>query len=373
MLRDELSGLIQLAQRLVAVDEPAVLATLFSAAGSTYRPLGSMMVSGPGSGFIAGAVSGGCLEGYIARRGRELIDRYTATMLSFETDPDGNSDGLPSLGCGGSIEVLIERCTPDHLSFLHRFSTAHVADIHSSVACVVDPTELPSLSVRRAWLDDEGDSPTDPLLELLRQRSVAEQRSQHGEIGHSRRALIHYVRPLRRLVILGAGNDAIPLCKLGRSLGWHVTVADRRARLANRPRFPEADQVIASDWWSALKQITFTSQTAVVLMTHSIDDDIAILPLLAQKPAAYLGMLGPEHRRGWVLRAIQEAEMLSETFSGGLRGPIGLHLGERSAEGIAISIVAEILAELNGCSAAPLSQFSPTHREPQSKVMVEYG
>lgn len=372
MLRDELSEMIRLAERLLAAGEPALLATLFSADGSTYRPLGALMVSGPGSGFIAGGVSGGCLEGYIARRGRELIGRYAATMLSFDADPDSNGDGVPSLGCGGSIEVLIERLTPDHLSFLRRFNAAHAADTSSAVACVIDPAELPSLTVHRVWFNQVGDRDVDQELELLRQRSIAERRSRHGEVSCSRRALVHYVRPMTRLVLLGAGNDALPLCKLARSLGWHVTVADCRARLANRTRFPDADHVVAADWWKALEEIAFTPQTAVVLMTHSVEDDVEILPLLSEKPAAYVGMLGPVHRRGWVLQGAQETVELNEEFVGRVRGPIGLDLGERSAEGIAVSIVSEILAEMNGRTAAPLSELATqSRRELQTKSMFE--
>jgi xanthine dehydrogenase accessory factor len=342
---------------------------LFSADGSTYRTLGSMMVSGPGSGFIAGGVSGGCLEEYIARRGRELIGRYGATMLSFDTDPDNHGDGVPSLGCGGSIEVLVERCTPDHLTFLRRLSTAQSSDTCSTVASVIDPADLPALTVRRSWFDQD-DSITDPSLELLRQRAISERRSRHGAVDGSYSALVHYVRPLTRLVLLGAGNDARPLCKLARSLGWHVTVADRRARLATQARFPDADQVIAGDWWSALKEITFTPQTAVVVMTHSVNDDVEILPLLSLVPSAYIGVLGPEHRLGWVLRDAQATAALSEEFLARVRGPIGLDLGERGPEGIAVSIASEILAAMNGRAATPLSQPS-TRACAGGKALVE--
>src|SRR4051812_33396084 len=106
MTQAELSEMIALAQRLIAAGEPAVLSTLFSSDGSTYRPLGSMMVSGPGS-IIAGGVSGGCLEQYIARNGREVVQQTSTAMLSFGADPDGDVDGKPVLGCGGSIEVLV--------------------------------------------------------------------------------------------------------------------------------------------------------------------------------------------------------------------------------------------------------------------------
>jgi xanthine dehydrogenase accessory factor len=372
MSRDELSEMIGLAERLMAAGEPAVLATLFSADGSTYRTLGSMMVSGPGSNFIAGGVSGGCLEEYIARRGRELIGRYDATMLSFDTDPDNNGDGVPSLGCGGSIEVLVERCTPEHLTFLRRLSAAQSSDSCSTVACVIDPTELPALTVRRVWFDQD-DRIAEQPLEQLRQRAIGERRSRHGAIGGSRCALVHYVQPMTRLVLLGAGNDARPLCKLARSLGWHVTVADRRARLATHARFPEADQVHAADWWNALNEIAFTPNTAVVVMTHSVNDDAEILPLLSEKPAAYIGVLGPEHRLGWVLRDANATAALSEEFTARVRGPIGLDLGERSPDGIAVSIVSEILAELNRRAATPLSRPAlRTCTEQSSKAFVEH-
>ena len=94
MPRAEYTEMIALAERLIAAGETPVLATLFSSQGSTYRPLGSMMLSGFGTSYVVGGVSGGCLEGYIARRGRELIAQYSATILSFDTDPDNAENSL---------------------------------------------------------------------------------------------------------------------------------------------------------------------------------------------------------------------------------------------------------------------------------------
>ena len=92
-------------------------------------------------------------------------------------------------------------------------------------------------------------------------------------------------------------------------------------------------------------------------MTHSLVDDAEILPLLAERPAAYIGVLGPARRRRWLLENVEEAAALPETFVNRLRGPIGLDLGDRSPGGIAVSIVSEILAELNGRTPAPLSRW----------------
>src|SRR5260221_12773518 len=109
--------MIALAERLLATDTPGTLATLFSARGSTYRSLGSMMVSLPG--IHAGGISGGCLEEYVARAGERATRDTPATLLSFSTHPDSDDD-VPVLGCGGSIDVLVERLTPQHLDWLKR-------------------------------------------------------------------------------------------------------------------------------------------------------------------------------------------------------------------------------------------------------------
>ena len=358
--------MIALAERLAAAGEAGVLATLVCSNGSTYRRLGSMMVSGPGS-TAAGGVSGGCVEEYVARHGRTLTQRQPAAMLSFDADPDNDGDGgKPSLGCGGSIEVLVERLTAAHLAFLRRFAAAHQADTPATAACVIDTSVPGVIAVRRTWLDDDESPGDDARLRQLVRRSTAERQSRHGSVGTSRRALVHHVPPITRLVILGAGDDVRPVCTLARSLGWHVTVADRRARLATAARFPDADEVVAAAWTTAVGAITFTQRTAVVLMTHSLADDIDLLPLLVDKPVAYVGALGPDHRRRWVLEGIAAASPReSEALATRFRGPIGLDLGDRSAGGIAVSVVAEILAVLNARDAATLSlPARPPHAQP---------
>lgn len=354
MTRREISDMIALAERLLAADETGVLATLFSSNGSTYRPLGAMMVSGPGS-ISAGGVSGGCVEEYVARHGRTIVQQRPAAMLSFDADPDGDGN-KPSLGCGGSIEVLVERLAPDHVEFLRRFDDAHQADQHLTAACLLDAE---TIEVTRSWLDGPAVSAD---IEPLRLQAIEIAQSRHETIGENRRALVYYIPAMTRLVIFGAGDDALPLCTLARSLGWHVTVADRRARLATHDRFPEADHVVASDWQRAIEQITFTPRTAVVMMTHNIADDVELLPYLDGKAFGYLGALGPAHRRQWVL---DSANITSDPLADRLRGPIGLNLGDRSPAGIAVSVTAEILAELNQRDAAPLSQH-PSIARPQA-------
>jgi xanthine/CO dehydrogenase XdhC/CoxF family maturation factor len=350
--------MIALAERMIASDVPGTLATLFSARGSTYRPLGSMMVSLPG--MHAGGVSGGCLEAYVAREGLLATRSQPAAILSFSTAHE-TRDRVPVLGCGGSIGILVERLTPAHLAWLNELSAATEADGPSVLHCLVDSTRG-AIGVSRQWLHASGRSTAIPLeLEPICRQVMVDQRTCHVPLGAGTAALLHYVPPMSRLVIVGAGDDARSLCDLGRQLGWHVTVVDRRARLATAARFPNADVVSAGEWDELLGRVHINSRTAVVLMTHSLEDDARVLALLDAQPPAYVGALGPAPRREWLLEEVAaNGARLSATLLERVRGPVGLDLGDRSPAGIALAVAAEILASMNGRDARPLATKAAT-------------
>jgi xanthine/CO dehydrogenase XdhC/CoxF family maturation factor len=326
-MTDELTAMIALAKRLLASGTGGTLSTLFSTRGSTYRPLGSMMVSLPG--MHAGGVSGGCLEEYVARVGERATRTAPAVMLRFSTHPDSEDDA-PVLGCGGSIEVLVERLTPHHVAFLEQFARASECDERSTFACSVTRT-AESLSVARKWLPSDCRLAAEPDL------------------------LVHHIPPMTRLLIFGAGDDAMPLCDIGASLGWHVSVVDRRSRLATAARFPNARVIVSNEWEEAVDEVVFSSRTAAVLMTHSLDDDARVLSLLSRRRLSYLGALGPAHRRQWLIdQASAYDATRGDQVAMKVHGPIGLDLGDRSAAGIAVAVAAEILARLNHRNAEPL-------------------
>jgi xanthine dehydrogenase accessory factor len=353
-MRNELPEMIALAERMVSCDVAGTLATLFSARGSTYRPLGSMMVSLPG--MQAGGVSGGCLEGHVAREGALATQHQPAAILSFSTAHE-TDDRVPVLVSGGSIDILVERLTPAHLVWLKDLSAAAGADAPSVLQCLVEQSG-DAIEVHRRWLHASGRTATLPReLERACERVLREETTCLIPLGAGHRALMQYVPPLSRLVIAGAGDDAGPLCDIGKLLlGWHVTVADRHARLATAARFPNADVVMASDWDEIAEALTITARTAVVLMTHSLEDDARVLALLAAKSPSYVGSLGPAQRREWLLEeAAANGAHLSAQLVAQLRGPMGLDLGDRSPAGIALAAAAEILAWMNGRDAQPLS------------------
>jgi xanthine dehydrogenase accessory factor len=354
----ELAAMITLANRLVASGIHGTLSTLFAARGSTYRSLGAMMVSLPGT--RAGGISGGCLEEHVARAGARATQDAPAVMLRFSTHPDSDDDA-PILGCGGSIDVLVERLTADHVTLLEEFARASERDECALLACVVRRAGQ-ALSIRREWLGAaDGAHCATPDLGRICGAVAREARSRHAALDSDADVLVQYVPPVTRLLIFGAGDDAQPLCEIGTLLGWHVSVADRRSRLATAARFPEAQKVVAADWDEVVNTLCYSGRTAAVLMTHSLDDDARVLSALSRRQLSYIGALGPAHRRRWLLEEVAALGVrLTDDARLKLRGPIGLDLGDRSAAGIAVAAVAEILAHFNARDAQPLHSKADT-------------
>jgi xanthine/CO dehydrogenase XdhC/CoxF family maturation factor len=166
-----------------------------------------------------------------------------------------------------------------------------------------------------------------------------------------------------RLIVCGAGDDAIPLTRFGRELGWHVTVCDPRAAYATPARFPAADAVFVGTPAEIVRRIGNADPTAVVLMTHHYHFDLPLLRDLLPRPLAYLGLLGPRKRAEKILADLEKAGVaVTADQRARLHAPVGLDLGSDHPEEVALSIAAEIRAVLEGRDGRPLRErLLPIH------------
>lgn len=330
------------ASRLVKTGEPALLATLVGTQGPSYRPAGAMMVAGLGVPRVGG-ISGGCLEDYVIREGlRVTREGGGAAVMSFDTthDPD---DVRPVPGCGGKLHVLVERLSEEHVGLLAEIAHFRGEDVPVTLTTRVDGMHPGKTKVKRGvQMAGESGQTT--------QRLVGTEASPVWE-------LEQYISPSIRLVLFGADDDARPVVRAAKLLGWHVSVLDRRARLATRERFAEADEVHGGPWERLIDGLAVGPRTAVVVMTHSVPDDAAILPWAARQHAGFVGLLGPTSRRDVVVR---EAEARGESIDaeglGRVRSPVGLDLGEKSPGAIAVAIVGEVLAVMNARGGGAMSK-----------------
>ena len=324
--------------RWLEAGEAVALATVVETWGSAPRSPGGKMAA-TASGRIAGSVSGGCVEGAVVEACRETLRTGRPRLLRFGVaDETAWSVGL---ACGGTVEVFVERLDPDFYARARREILS--GRTFGSAVAISGPEE--DLGRRFA----SGEPPRDRLGEsaaaALRE-IVAEGRSRRVAAGGAE-LFVDVERPAPTLVVVGGVHIAIPLVALARSLGFRTVVVDPRESFANPDRFPTADRLVLLWPDRALAEIGVDDSTAIAVLTHDPKlDDPALTAGLASR-AFYVGALGSrrtqQKRRERLLAAGVPEERLAR-----LRAPIGLPLGGRSPEEIALAILAEIVAVRNG-------------------------
>jgi xanthine/CO dehydrogenase XdhC/CoxF family maturation factor len=161
--------------------------------------------------------------------------------------------------------------------------------------------------------------------------------------------LYQYLPPAQRLVVVGGGNDAQPIVATAALLGWSVTVVDGRPAYAAPRRFPGAERVVLAKPDALLREVDVDERTAVVLLTHNYNYDLAALEQLLPTACPYIGVLGPKKKLHRMLEELEENGItVDEEAMQRIYGPVGLDIGAETAEEIALSIVAEIKAVFAG-------------------------
>jgi xanthine dehydrogenase accessory factor len=165
------------------------------------------------------------------------------------------------------------------------------------------------------------------------------------------------------MIVFGAVDFATALVRVGRFLGYHVTVCDARPVFATRVRFPDADEIVV-DWPHRYLRRTVTDdRTVLCVLTHDAKFDVPLLEAALRMPVAFVGAMGSRRTHEDRERRLREVG-LGERELARLRSPIGLDLGARTPEETALSIAAEIVAVREGGTGAPLTgSRTPIHRD----------
>ena len=317
----ELSDLLDAADALAVRGAPMALATIVATSGSTYRRAGARLLV-PAEGEPIGNISGGCLEGDVARIGREVIASGVPRLVEFDMTADDDALWGYGLGCNGTIELFVEPTAG-------ALETA--AALRSGLGfCLVTPLTGSDAGAHR--LETDGAAAAALRAGTPRVEEVA-----------GGRVFYEPLLPPLRLVICGAGHDAIPLVRQATELGWRVVVADVRRALLTPERFPGDVEFIVADPDEAASTLVPDERTAVILMSHSYLRDQACLGALLDAPLAYLGVLGPRGRTEQMLAQVGRTEAISR-----LHAPAGLDIGAEGPEEVARALIAEILAVTRG-------------------------
>lgn len=383
---NELQAIVDAAADARRSGGPALLATVVRVRGSAYRRPGARMLLTP-DGWKAGSISGGCLEGDILRKawwrtrtGEAVIVVYDSTLAEDEDADFGEelSWGF-GLGCNGVVEVLLERLTLDEpacpVAFIGECLRRHRSGVLATV--IASEGEGAPVIGCRLLLHEGEDAPVAHDLErtelVARIEQAARESLKSGRSSTMNITLpgggwadvfLEVVQPPTPLVLCGAGHDIVPLVRMAKEIGWHVTVVDPRPGIPPRPdRFPGADAVLSCDPADLPRRVALDARTFVAVMSHNVSLDAALLSALLPTPVRYIGALGPRRRTERLLDYLRQR---GEALTGldRLHGPIGLDLGADSPETIALSILAEMQAVFAGCDAGALrNRETPIHRE----------
>ena len=356
-----------------ARSEPAALATIIGVRGSTYRRPGARLLI-TRSGQQTGNISGGCLEGDVAVVAEEVLASRAPRLVMYDLTADDDAVWGLGLGCNGAIEVFVEPIAADD-PLWRAAKDAQDSDQTIVVATVVEGNgSIPAgrrivigPGGRRGTL---GDRAADAELERLATEASADLRSRAESVRTADgrvRLFVEVLHPPVRLVVCGAGHDAIPMVRYASQLGWRVVVVDRREAFLNHQRFPGATGFVRTEFPEAGRTVPTDAHTYVLIMTHNYIHDRDLLRAFLPTPAAYLGMLGPRARTEKILRELEaDGVRISAPRREQIFGPVGLDIGSETPDEIAIAALGEIMAVARGREGGFLrARGTPIHTPTQ--------
>jgi xanthine dehydrogenase accessory factor len=333
------------------------LATVVHVEGSSYRRAGARMLITE-EGQLTGAISGGCLEGDALRKALLAMSQQKPMLVTYDTmDEDDATLGI-GLGCNGIIQVLIEPIDLSGRNNPITFLKEVIAQRQSSVLVTLfslQDKKNPQAGTCLLLKEDNSIIGEAPVLNdiLTQEARIAFQNhsvsfKNYITANENYTAFIEFIKPPISLIIIGAGNDVMPLVQMADILGWESIVVDGRPSYARKERFVSACQVLVSKPENVLDQLTIDNQTVFLLMTHNYNYDLAMLRALLKKEVVYIGSLGPRKKLDRMLDELKEEGV---QFTAGqlsvIYGPVGLDIGAETSEEIALSILAEIKAEFS--------------------------
>jgi xanthine/CO dehydrogenase XdhC/CoxF family maturation factor len=378
----ELKEIVKAYDAAVQSGKGVALASVVHLEGSSYRRPGARMLVND-EGELTGAISGGCLEGDALRRALYALSQQRSRLVSYDTsDEDDMTIGI-QLGCAGVIQVLfepIDSAKQDNPIQLIRKALA----IRQEAVMVT----LFNLSNKHAYqpgtcllMESNGNiSGAIPIqgmekmvmedVQLVMRNKKSVFREYQAD-GTSTTAFIEFLQPPISMVVVGAGNDAVPMMQIADTLGWDVRIVDGRNTHARPERFVAACQVLVSKPEAVLDQLSMDSRTVFVMMTHNYNYDLSMLKALLPTQTPYIGMLGPKKKLDRMLDELrQEGVKLDDAMLSKVHGPTGLEIGAETPEEIALSIIAEIQAVVEG-KAGGMLKHKPDVIHAREDIRIE--
>jgi xanthine dehydrogenase accessory factor len=357
-------SIVEAAARLRRHRDPYLVATVVSVQGSAYRRPGARMLMTQFR-WIAGSVSGGCLEGDISNQAWWKTRDGEPVLVTYDGKADDDADddirSAFGLGCDGVVDVMLERAgVPGRIDVLE-FSTECLRTQRRGAVVTVFRSDNPEIGIgSRVALRVGEEVIGDPIETVVRESMIGDAKIaiQTGESfnrcyatpGGTIEAFIEAILPPPRLFLFGTGHDAVPVVQMARALGWDVSICTSQPRVSTRQRFINADEILVGTPEEIGARIDECDRGVAVVMNHQLDVDRENLGMLLGTRTRYIGVLGPRARTARMLADLGHASVDDPR----IHAPVGLELGAETPEEVALAIVAEIQSAVRQAPATSL-------------------
>ena len=318
-MRDVLETL----ERWAADGTPVAIATVVGTERSAPRDPGAVLAVSEG-GDVAGSVTGGCVEPAVYGEAREVLAGGEPRLKTYGiADEEAFEVGLP---CGGTVHIFVDRLDPELVAPI-----AEAVREERPIALEIAITGENAGAKRLVGPEDDG-----PAAELLARGETAILDTREGQV------FVSSFAPRPNMYVFAAVDHAAAVASVGRFLGYRVTVCDARAKFVTRERFPDVDELVVEWPDKFLGRAQVDERTVICVLTHDHKFDVPALKVALETPAGYIGAMGA--RRTNEDRAERlRAEGVSEEEIARIRAPIGLKIGSRTPEEVAVAIAAQIV------------------------------
>ena len=364
--------------------EPFLVATLVSVKGSSYRRPGARLLIAEDR-WVAGSISGGCLERDLVRRAWWCLGEGQAALVSYDSTSDDDDLGWGiGLGCNGVVELLLERTSADRPVDSLAFIRACVRD--EKVGVLVTIFRAPNGESLGACLAISADGTFVARSSLIDAQELASLESQARRalrtpapamtvtLASGIEALIEVIEPPPHLFVMGAGPDAVPLVRAARAVGWTITVWAPQSQRDAARQLAEADHVLPGAAAALATAVAAAHRPVAVVMSHNAERDSDALAMLLPSTCRYVGVLGPRRRTEKLLATLDTTARSHPWDATKLHAPVGLAIGAETPDEVALSIVAEIQAVLAGDTAKQLrDRPGPIHAVPAEASPAPYA
>ena len=341
-------NIYQMACELLLSGQNIILAKTIRRSGSTPRDVGSMCIFTE-TGELFGTVGGGLLEYQVQTRARDLFKEKTSSVYPFRLTGRGAAEA--GMICGGEVDLYLDPLFPENKETLALFQ-ALVSEMTANrpvrlVTRIED--KIPALETgTRMMIKEDGssmgsidglDPETLPPMDKSSFELVSPDPMEPG-------FFVEKIRLNPRVFLFGAGHVSVFVAQLARLVGFDITVIDDRPEFANAERFPEADDLIVSDFRQAFDTLEISKNAYILIITRGHLHDKTVLEKALSTPAAYIGMIGSVRKRNLIYKDLLNEGIPKERLES-VYSPVGLDIHAETPEEIAVSIVAELIKARN--------------------------